>query len=245
MKDIQKDTRNIETAPGTQNGHEGVNGVEGNGFARELSSVELATMRPRRSRLPIVLFVALVVLLALGTIWWFFLRPGKAVLTATVSRGTIISTVQTTGKLEAQSSARLSFKGPGRVESVFAKAGDRVEAGDVLAQLDMANLERQLAEAQTQLEISKLKLQQAKEGARPEDIQAAAVDLNAATARLNNVRGGSRSEDIAAAQAVLNQAQAELDQVKKGPSSEDIAAAEAALARIKRATLDGKVVSLP
>jgi RND family efflux transporter MFP subunit len=229
MKDIQKDSGRTETTPGSLNGHEGANIASGNGLARPLSSTELASMRPRRGRLPLVLSAALVLLLGLGAIWWFLLRPGPAANTATVRRDTIVSTVETTGKLEAQSSARLSFKVPGRVANVFAEAGDRVEAGDVLAELDVENLERQLAEARTQLEISRLKLQQAREGARPEDVQAASADLNAATARLNNVRSGSRSEDIAAAQAVLNQAQAKLDQLRKGTPAEDIAQGEAAL----------------
>jgi HlyD family secretion protein len=243
MKDLQKDTRQIETTPSTANGHDshdgrgGLNSTDGNGYVRELSAAELATMRPRRSRLPVVLPVLLVLLLAVGAVWWLFLRPGNALPTATVRRGDIISTVETTGKLEAQSSARLSFKVPGRVANVFAKQGDQVEEGEVIAALDTENLERQLAEASTQLEISKLKLQQAKEGARPEDIQAAAADLNSATARLNQVRSGSRSEDIAAAQAVLNQAQAKLDQVKKGASPEDIAQAEATV-RQAQAKLD-------
>ena len=229
MKDIQEDAARIETTPGSLNGHEATNGAAVNGLARELSTAELATMRPRRSRLPVVLPVVLVLLLAVGAAWWFFLRPGPPLNTTTVRRDTIISTVETTGKLEAESSARLSFKVPGRVLAVYAQAGDRVEAGDVLAELDMDNLERQLAEARTQLEISKLKLQQAKEGARPEDVQAAAADLNAATARLNNVRSGSRAEDISAAQAVLNQAQARLDQLRKGATEEDIAQGEATL----------------
>lgn len=237
MKDLQIDPRHVEMTPGSHNGHEGMNGAEGNGYARELSTAELASMRPRRSRLRIVLPVLLVLLLGVGAIWWFFLRPADAVPSAAVRRGPIVSTVETTGKLEAQSSAGLSFKVPGRVANVYAKPGDRVEAGDVLAELDVANLERGLDEALTQLEISKLKLQQAKEGARPEDVEAAAAELNAATARLNNVRSGSRSEDIAAAQAAVNQAQAKLDQVRKGATPQDIAQAEATL-RQAQAMLD-------
>jgi multidrug efflux pump subunit AcrA (membrane-fusion protein) len=161
MKDVQKDTRQIDTAPGTLHGADTLNGSD-NGFARELTGAELASMRPRRNRLSIVIPVVLVLLLAVGALWWFFLRPGKAAPTAAVRRGTIISTVETTGKLEAQSSARLSFKVSGRVANVLVKQGDRVEEGQVLAELDMENLQRQLAEAKTQLEISKLKLQQAK-----------------------------------------------------------------------------------
>jgi hypothetical protein len=86
MKDIQKDAPHIDTSPGSLNGHDGANGASGNGLSRELSTAELAGMRPRRSRLPIILPVLLLVLLAAGAIWWFFLRPGEALPTAMVRR---------------------------------------------------------------------------------------------------------------------------------------------------------------
>jgi multidrug efflux pump subunit AcrA (membrane-fusion protein) len=176
-----------------------------------------SSMLVSRKRGPwrIILPLALVAVLALAVGWWL-LTPSKVLSTATVTRGTIVSTVETTGKLEAETSAKLSFKTSGQVENVFAKQGDNIEAGEVLAELDTAQLKLDLAEATTQLEISKLKLQQAKDGARPEDITAAAADLSAATARLDITRRGGRVEDIAAATAALNQAQAKLDAVKKG-----------------------------
>ena len=146
-------------------------------------------------------------------------------------RGTIISTVQTTGKLQADVSASLAFKASGSVVKINVKQGDIVRSGQVLAQLESADLERGVQQAEAQLEISKLKLQQAQEGAKPEDITAATADLTAATAQLDNLKKGSRVEDIAAAQAAVNQAQAKLDAVKKGPTAEDVKQAEATLAQ--------------
>ena len=178
--------------------------------------------RPWKVLLP-VLFAAI----ALAVIAYFLFRPTSTVATAIVRRGTIISTVETTGKLEAERSAKLAFKISGRVEKVLVEQGDVVEEGNIIAELDTGSLERQLNEAKTQLEISKLRLLQAKEGAQPADIAAATADLNGAIARLNQTRAGGRAEDIAAAQAQYNSAVARLEAVKKGPTPTDIAAAQA------------------
>ncbi|HKP53187.1 MAG TPA: HlyD family efflux transporter periplasmic adaptor subunit [Chloroflexia bacterium] len=178
------------------------------------------------------LFLGVAVLLVAAALF-FLLRPGKGLPTATVRRGTIISSVETTGKLEAQRQARLSFKQSGRVEVVNKEAGADINVGDVLAELDTTTLKRQLNEATVQLEISKLELERAKEGAQPADIAAATADLNAAISRLNQVKSGGRAEDIASAQALLNQAQSKLDALKKGPSAQDLAGAQARLDQAK------------
>jgi HlyD family secretion protein len=184
--------------------------------------------RPRKSRVRLIVPLLLVVVVAAIAAWWF-LQPAKTADTATVRRGTIISTVETTGKLEADTSASLAFKTGGRVEKINVKQGDTVRAGQVLAQLESTDLERGVQTAQAQLEISKLKLQQAQEGSPPEDITAATADLTSATAQLDSLKKGSRVEDIAAAQAGVDQARAKLDAARKGPTAEDITQAEATL----------------
>lgn len=187
---------------------------------------------PKRRRWRIVIPVVLVLALVFAGAYLLF-RPARSAATAPVRRGTIVSTVETTGKLQAEKSAKLSFKTSGRVEKVLVEQGDKVKAGDVLAELDTSAQRRALAEAATQLEISKLKQKQAQEGAKPQDIAAATADLNGAVARLNQTRSGGRPEDIAAAQALLNQAQARLDALRKGPTREELAAAQARLDQAK------------
>ncbi len=173
---------------------------------------------------PVLLFAALL----LGATY-FLTRPVASLPTAVVQRGTIISSVETTGKLEAQNSATLSFRTSGRVERVTAKQGDRVKKGEVLAELDTGALERQLAEAQVQLEISRLKLQQAKQSPRQDDVAAAQAALNAAQVQLDQVKAGPQPEDVAAAQAALNAAQAKLAALKRGASAQELAAVGARL----------------
>lgn len=193
-----------------------------------IAGEDMEITRPKRSVARLIVPVVLV-LAVVGVAAWWFLQPAPAADTAVVRRGTIISTVETTGKLQADVSASLAFKASGSVVKINVQQGDTVRAGQVLAQLESADLDRGVQEAEAQLEISKLKLQQGQEGAKPEDITSATADLTAATAQLDNLKKGSRVEDIAAAQAAVNEAQAKLDAVKKGPSAEDIKQAEATL----------------
>ena len=217
----------------------GVDNMTGSGMSDGFPSTaaiageDMEITRPKRSRARLIVPVVLVLAVA-GLVAWWFLQPAPAADTAVVRRGTIISTVETTGKLQADVSASLAFKASGSVVKINVKQGDTVRAGQVLAQLESADLERGVQQAEAQLEISKLKLQQAQEGAKPEDITAATADLTAATAQLDNLKKGSRVEDIAAAQAAVNQAQAKLDAVKKGATAEDIKQAEATLRRRRR-----------
>lgn len=66
--------------------------------------------------------------------------------------------VSGTGVVEAKTERTLSFKTSGTVESVFVSEGDEVVAGAVLAQLDSAALERDLASSQANLQSAQADL---------------------------------------------------------------------------------------
>jgi multidrug efflux pump subunit AcrA (membrane-fusion protein) len=171
--------------------------------------------------------LAVLVLAALGL--WQLLNPPSTVQTAAVRRDTIISSVETNGKLEAQTVAKVGFRNGGRITVIHVQEGETVTAGQVLAELDTADLSRRLDEANVQLQISRLRLQQAEDGPRPEELASAAADLEAATARLNTAQSGGRAQDIAAAQAALDSANARLAAAQSGATKDQIAAAQAAL----------------
>jgi HlyD family secretion protein len=184
----------------------------------------------RRWRIVLAVVVVTAVAIAIG---YFLLQPSARALTATVLRGSIVSTVETTGKLEAETSAKLAFKASGRVAQVFAKQGDRVKTGEVLAELDTSALKRQLDGANMQLQISQLKVQQAKEGGSEDQVAAAQANLDGALANLNSLKSGPSKEDLDAAQASLDAAQARLDTLKKGASPQDISIVQSKLDQAK------------
>src|SRR4051812_31546288 len=78
---------------------------------------------PTRRRWLRIAIVGAVLLIA-AVVVFMLMQPAKGGATATVQRGTIISTVETTGKLQSDDSAKLAFKSSGRVAKVFYKQGD-------------------------------------------------------------------------------------------------------------------------
>ncbi|MBI4334622.1 MAG: biotin/lipoyl-binding protein, partial [Chloroflexi bacterium] len=92
--------------------------------------------------------------------------------TVEVQRGNLVATVNTTGSVVPATQAKLSFKTGGRLKDLSVKVGDAVKQGQVLAGLDTADLEISLAQAQSSLNLSKLRLQQLTTPAKTEEVAA-------------------------------------------------------------------------
>jgi macrolide-specific efflux system membrane fusion protein len=114
--------------------------------------------RRRRGKWWLLFGVALVAAAGFA-LWWFVLRAESETQPATfetvqqlteVSTGTYRSTVSAEGSVAATETEDLSFSSAGTVAAVRVEVGDVVEAGDVLARIDSAELEATVAEAQAQ-----------------------------------------------------------------------------------------------
>ncbi|HUA00876.1 MAG TPA: efflux RND transporter periplasmic adaptor subunit [Candidatus Aquilonibacter sp.] len=121
------------------------------------------TARKRRRRWIIfggsALALVLVVIVASAA-----LRPNHAIdpdKLATVTRGDIARSVVATGQIEPLTKVEVKSKASGIVEKIFVDAGDRVHAGQVLAELDKEQLQAAVGEARANLEAA----QAAKEAA--------------------------------------------------------------------------------
>jgi HlyD family secretion protein len=114
--------------------------------------------------------LALAVLLAAGaTLWWFFLRPVPvrvATAQTAVAPGPRVL-LNASGYVTARREATVSSKVTGKVREVFIEEGQRVEADQVLARLDDANVRAALAHAEAVLEAAKSSL--AETGVRLEE----------------------------------------------------------------------------
>lgn len=117
--------------------------------------------------------------------------------------GELSASATASGRVTARREASLSAETPGRVEQVLVRVGDAVAAGDVLVQLDTADLEMNLSNAELNLRLQ----------------EASLVDLLAEPA----------AADVASAETAVASAQANLDDLLDGPSAEEIAASEASL----------------
>lgn len=180
--------------------------------------------------------LALIIALVISQV---FRSPTKArVQTTRVTRGTIVSTVSGSGTIAAQQTLDLSFQVSGRVTDVKVRSGDKVQKGQILAQIDSRELAMQVASAEADLRSAQAKLEQSRQGnATPEQLAASQADVTSAAAQLEKTRTGNVTEaDIVEAEANVRSAQAQLEQTRTSTAS-DIAQAEAAL-RSAQAKLD-------
>jgi HlyD family secretion protein len=159
-----------------------------------------------------------------------------------VERGSLVSSIAAVGSVRARNEVLLSFETAGRVSEVLLEAGEAVEQEQVLARLNMADLELQVRNAEAVLAVSMAQLDQLNAGPRPEEVAAAEGQVEAmqaaldqATAQRDQLLAGATEAEIAAARTAVKSAQANYARVQAGPSAEDIAVVQAALDSAKAA----------
>ncbi len=130
--------------------------------------------------------------------------------------------IVTEGKVTPARSATLSFGSGGIISQAPVKVGQKVAAGDLLAQLDTKVLELQLAQAEANLAAAQAKLKQLDEGPDQQAVIAAEQAVAAAQASYDKLVAGASAADVAAAKAALAAAQQNYAQVRKGPSPESL-----------------------
>jgi multidrug efflux pump subunit AcrA (membrane-fusion protein) len=136
--------------------------------------------------------------------------PEKPVYTVEV--GTVVQTLEFTGRASPVLEQELFFETSGNVGDVFVARGDWVEAGDVLAELDIADLEKQLAQKQLSLQTLQLKQEQAQVQAT-EAITTALTQVEDAKASLKSTRTTS-ANDLASARASVSSAETSLENAR-------------------------------
>lgn len=158
---------------------------------------------------------------------------------------------QYSGELVAQRRSDLGFERPGTVVSLWVDEGDRVVAGQPLAQLDLQSLDVQRQQLLAQRQEAQAQLQELQAGPRVQNIaaaEAAVGDLQQqlALAQLQRDRRAdlydqgaiSREEldqqrfNTSALENRLAQAQSQLDELRAGSRPEQIDAQLARLAQI-------------
>lgn len=129
-------------------------------------------------------------------------------------------------------STDVRFGVDGIVSKVLVEEGDVVHAGQVLARLDMTDLQMQLTEAQLALEEAQLGIEQAQLAASQaranyaERVRHAEADVIRAQNQLLQVQGSVTEKDIIAAQARQEEARAILARLESGPDKLDVQIAE-------------------
>ena len=76
--------------------------------------------------------------------------------TYTVQRGDVIKELKARGRIVPVSEQRLFFRSSGYVREVYVRRNDTVKAGQILADLEIGDLENQLAQAQINVEAAQV-----------------------------------------------------------------------------------------
>jgi HlyD family secretion protein len=121
--------------------------------------------------------------------------------------------VSATGTVVPTREVTLAFRTSGQLVDLTVDVGDRVEEGDVIAQLDTATLDAQIQQAEAGLEVAEANLEKARAGARAAEIaeQEANVDAAQASAgvaygQVNDLLSNPSETQLAAAEAQVEAA---------------------------------------
>ncbi|MBZ9577722.1 efflux RND transporter periplasmic adaptor subunit [Patescibacteria group bacterium] len=105
----------------------------------------------------IILIIVIVVVLGV-IIYQFFIKDEEPEFALEkVVIGMVLKEVSETGTVKISEEINLSFKNSGRIDEIYVKVGDNVEAGQKLAKLDTSQLYIELTEAQAALEVARAK----------------------------------------------------------------------------------------
>ncbi len=166
--------------------------------------------------------IAVVVVIVLVIAGFFGLRQMNAsaaattrLPTTTVQRGTLVATVAAAGNVSAPQQASMAFQTTGRVVKVNYQIGDKVQAGDVVMQLDTTDLQMALKAAQATLASA-----QANYDSTQSNLQFAlrTAQANLASAKANyeaaKAKNDTNEDQLVVAKAALNKATIALQQAQ-------------------------------
>lgn len=161
--------------------------------------------------------------------------------------------IRVSGNIEV-TSAQVSFKLPGRVVQRLVSEGESVTNGQIVAYLDVAELEQEVAMRQAEVRTAEAVLDELEAGTRPEEIAQAAAALEIVKAEAQRMANEferqqglfaekvTSSREFEAAQAAsstavarVHEAEARLALLEKGPREETIRAARSRLEQAQQA----------
>ena len=133
----------------------------------------------------------------------------------TVSRGTIMTTVNASGNIVYPEQVELGFSVAGNLRQIVVTLGDTVEEGAPLAYIDDIELQDAVRREESNLRSAELNLEKLVSGARPEDVRTAELAVTEAEANLESVQEGPSQTDITQAEASVVSAQVVYDEAVK------------------------------
>jgi HlyD family secretion protein len=120
----------------------------------------------------------------------YFVFSGKEEILATyvlasVEKGTIVSSINGSGQVEALSQVDLKARGTGEITHVAVKPGQEVRKGQILFNLNARDAQKAVRDAETALETAQLELEKFKQPPKSLDVQA--IEANIANAEKSKI----------------------------------------------------------
>jgi multidrug efflux pump subunit AcrA (membrane-fusion protein) len=115
----------------------------------------------KRRKIAIIIAIVLVII----AIFAFRARTGNGHETVVVLRGELIRTVELAGKVTPMEEVDLSFEVGGTVARAYKKVGDKISAGETIAELDRSSTNADLLKAEADLLAARAELARRRAGA--------------------------------------------------------------------------------
>ena len=168
-----------------------------------------------------------------GYFWWRNNQATKAqsqsiLRTGEVTRGDLIITVVASGNVAVNNKLDVRFDSAGIVDHVYVSVNQRVRAGEELARLSTADLERAVQQAEISLEQATLNRSILVKPATGEDVELAQLSVQSAAQALEAARLGKQTAQIDADAMVVQAQRARENAFKDYQSREGTNAEESA-----------------
>jgi RND family efflux transporter MFP subunit len=134
--------------------------------------------------------------------------------TYTVERGTVVNTLSFTGRVSPVQEQELFFKTEGFVAGVYYKRGDEVASGDLLAELEIGDLQNRLAQQQVALQTAEITLAKAEQAIADQTLEAQ-IALEKLQLQLEQEEAGEGSGRRVSAGVNLQAAERELAEAQE------------------------------
>ncbi len=174
---------------------------------------------------PTVIGVALLLIVAGASVWWFYFRVPP-----------LVGFGSGNGRLEVQE-IDVATKFPGRIAEVLVEEGGTVQAGQVVARMDTSSLEAQLREAEAQVQRTRQGRVTAKAMIAQRQSEELLASRDLERARALYVNANISVKDYDRAQSIMKTAKAATTQAEAQLAEAD-AAIQAALAQTERIRTD-------
>lgn len=167
--------------------------------------------------------------------------------TYTVKLGEIVDELTFSGRISAVEQEDLFFRSGGRVRVLFFKRNDMVKEGDVIAELEIDNLERELISVNLDLERAEVRLESALRelGYDQENVQANLEIAQLQLAQLRNQIPVSQ-DDVAIQERRVDMAQVAVNRLSHGVDpllENDVARAQLQVVKLEKAIEDARIIA--